>query len=181
VSDDPVVARARRALAESGIDAQALTVQSVTEKQWSDSSLGCRRPGEVYLQVITYGHVVRFADDGKVYEVRVAGDHAVICRQGPAGVTPRGQATSPARNLDVMLELARTDLAARLGANREEIGVRNVEPTVWTDSGLGCEVPAAGPAQKTAGYKLFLTFAGRVFTYHTDMQRVIPCPPIESD
>jgi hypothetical protein len=180
-SDDPVVARARRALVESGIDARALKVESVTAKQWNDSSLGCRRPGEVYLQVITNGHVVRFASESKVYEVRVAGEHAVICGLGPDVVGPRGNAATNARNLEIMLEQARTDLAARLGADRDEVELRNLEPAVWLDAGLGCEVPVAGPAQKIAGYKLFLTFAGRVFTYHTDMQRVIPCPPIESE
>lgn len=44
-----------------------VTVRSVTEKDWSDSSLGCPQPGMVYAQVVTPGFVVILEVDGVEY------------------------------------------------------------------------------------------------------------------
>ncbi len=52
---------------------------------WSDASLGCPEPGQVYAQVITPGYRVLLEAAGKEYEVHTdqIGRSAVIC--GPGG------------------------------------------------------------------------------------------------
>ena len=43
-------------------------VVRVTEEEWPDSSLGCPKPGQAYLQVITPGYRVVLGANGKEYE-----------------------------------------------------------------------------------------------------------------
>src|SRR5688572_30891918 len=58
--DPAVEQRARKALSDAGI-AGPLELVSAEAVQWNDSSLGCRQPGQQYLQVITDGHVLQFS------------------------------------------------------------------------------------------------------------------------
>ena len=59
--------------------ASEFTVVTVEPAQWSDSSLGCRKPNSMYQQVMTNGYVVVLERQGKRHHVNVAGTHVVIC------------------------------------------------------------------------------------------------------
>ncbi|HKE94033.1 MAG TPA: hypothetical protein VKB34_06985, partial [Povalibacter sp.] len=145
--------------------------------QWSDSSLGCRRPGLMYQQVITNGYVVVLERQGRQHRVNVAGERAVMC-EAPTRASVRRP--MQARGLTQMTELARSDLAARLKLDVAAIRVTQIEPQRWTDSDMNCgpsQTPAT--ATETAGYRLALTAADRVYLYHTDLKTVRPCPPVE--
>jgi hypothetical protein len=65
---EPVVALARQQLADTlSCDSAAVTVVSVEEMEWSDSSLGCPKPGMMYMQVITPGYRVTLEHNGQHY------------------------------------------------------------------------------------------------------------------
>ena len=65
----------------SGANLQDLVVIEETAVRFPDSSLGCPQPGMSYMQVITPGHkvVVKYAD--QLFDVRVAGQRAIICAE----------------------------------------------------------------------------------------------------
>lgn len=176
------VAVARRTVAGATAKAPDFTVLSVEPRQWSDSSLGCRQRGMSYMQVITDGYVVKLESQGQQHEVHVAGENGVICTGLIAGA-PRTPATPRVTNLDAMEKGAIADLAQKLKAEPAEIRVTGRIPQSWDDASLGCSSPAATAHAQSpvAGFKLVLEHRGRLYTYHTDMARVMACPPIEAN
>lgn len=86
----------------------------------------------------------------------------------------RGRAPSEAEQV---VELAKEDLAQRLGVSVEEIEVLSVEPVEWRDTSLGCPQPGMMYAQViTPGYGVLLEAKGETHEYHTDRgQLVVLC------
>ncbi|MEJ2523668.1 MAG: hypothetical protein P8080_12475 [Gammaproteobacteria bacterium] len=163
-----------------GVSAERIRVDTIRPVQWRDSSLGCPQPGQQYLQVVTPGHRISLRMDGQLYTVHEAGGKAFVCRQRKLGGVP----LTPELEIvwgEQMLE-ARADLASRLGVAENDIRPVGGRPETWDDSSLGCPEPGKsyrpGPVQ---GYVLVLRHGMRQFTYHTDMERTIPCPPISAD
>ena len=157
-----------------------IVVTQVEPRTWPDSSMGCGKPGTLALQVITEGHAVSLSAQGKQYRVHVSGKSAIVCDKPLLSrIEPRRPAN--ARGLDVAIEEARKDLARRLGAEASQVRLLRTQPQMWPDSSLGCpradELIVAGPV---AGYRLSLQHASRVYTYHTDLTQVRPCPAIEA-
>ena len=178
-----IVDRGRQALREAGLSPD-LKLLSSEQVQWNDSSLGCPQPGMMYAQVITSGYVLRFSDQGSMHEVHVAGDAAIVCSpQLGTGVPKRATAAYRARDLDAVIATARSDLAARLNLKEEDVSLRNFEPTTWPDSRLGCGDPAADSdtARPVRGFKLIFSTSRQYYTYHTDLKRSFPCPPIATE
>jgi hypothetical protein len=54
---------------ELGLAPSDVTVDSVHEVTWPDSSLGCPEPDQLYLQVLTPGYLVKVIAQGKTHEV----------------------------------------------------------------------------------------------------------------
>jgi hypothetical protein len=74
---DPIVAAIAEAL---GVAADRVDVLSVEPRQWSDASLGCPKPGEMYAEVITPGYRVIVAVNGERIEFHSdEGGHVVRC------------------------------------------------------------------------------------------------------
>jgi hypothetical protein len=173
-----------RAAAANQLHAQASEFKIVTIEpaQWSDSSLGCRKPNAMYQQVVSSGYVVVLERAGKRHQVNVAGSRAVMC-----DVATRLSGTvrqpMPARGLDRVASLARQDLANRLHVDVEQIRIATMEPRRWTDDDMNCRSgkgePVTGESAEAIGYRLALTTSGRTFFYHTDLRSVRACPPIE--
>lgn len=64
----PMVELARQALAkELGIQVDAVKLVQLEAVEWNDGSLGCPKPGVMYLQVITPGYRVILEAQGKQY------------------------------------------------------------------------------------------------------------------
>lgn len=64
-----------------------LSVADVRPITWPDSSLGCPRPGMMYLQVLTPGYQIKLAHAGQEYIVHTdRGHRAVYCPGG--GILP---------------------------------------------------------------------------------------------
>ena len=177
---------ARQLNAEPG----EFTVVTIEPTQWSDSSLGCGKPGARSAQVMTKGYIVVLERQGQRHQVNVAGSHAVMC-DSAARMTGTTRLPTSARGLDRITMLARQDLAHRLRLDVAQTGVANVEPRRWTDDDMNCssggggppaaEASAAGAGESSAvGYRLELTASGRTYSYHTDLRSVRPCPPLES-
>jgi hypothetical protein len=72
---------ARAALAgEIGVKAEEITLLSVEEMDWNDSSLGCPKPGQAYLQVITPGYKIILEAQGRRYEYHSGrGERVIRC------------------------------------------------------------------------------------------------------
>jgi hypothetical protein len=164
--------------------ASEFTVVTVEPAQWSDSSLGCRKPSAFYQQVMSSGYVVVLERQGKRHHVNVAGSRTVICEPTTRlSGTVRGP--MPARGLDRMTTLARQDLANRLRLDVQQVRVANMEPRHWTDDDMNCASAGSSPASDVAaaaagegsGYRLALSASGRTYFYHTDLRSVRACPP----
>jgi hypothetical protein len=55
-----------------------VTVVSIAPVQWNDSSLGCAKPGQSYLQVITPGFMIRLNAQGQGYEYHTDSTSQVV-------------------------------------------------------------------------------------------------------
>jgi len=178
----PIVKRAREALVAANVPGAAeARVISVEPHEWTDSSLGCRRKGEMYMQVITSGHVVHFDIGGAPAAVNVAGDAAVYCGQDAAtDARPPKRPNYPVRaaTLERVVSEARTDLSTKLGVPVDEIKVAATIPFIWEDGSFRCG-SAADAAQRVRGYKLQLTRGMDSYTYHTDFKSTFACPAVE--
>ena len=177
---DSAVQRAKQLLAKQlGAAEDGIEIKNVQPQTWNDSSLGCNKPGLAALQVITEGYAVTAAVQGKEYRVHVAGDQAIVCDR-PVLMRTEPKRSTMGRGLDVALTQARADLAGHLGIEEPRIRTQGVQPVQWQDSGMEC--PVVGQPVKTGpvnGYKIQLQYAGRTYTYHTDLSVVRACPPIE--
>jgi hypothetical protein len=63
-----VDAALRDAAAHLNVDQSTLKVERVEERDWSDASLGCPRPGVLYAQVVTPGFLIVISGVGKQLE-----------------------------------------------------------------------------------------------------------------
>lgn len=192
-SGEAAQAAVEQAKAEAARQLQAsageFTVVTVEPTQWSDSSLGCRKPGSMYMQAISDGYTVVLEREGKRHQVNVSGSRAVMCEPATR-ITGTVRQPMSARGLDKMSMLARQDLANRLSLGVQHIRVANIEPRRWTDNDMNCSsgggTPATGAAAAAAstasgvGYRLALIASGRTYFYHTDLRSVRACPPIET-
>lgn len=83
------------------------------------------------------------------------------------------------RSLNEVIELARRDLAARLGLSTDEIQVIEVQAVTWPDSSMGCPEPGRMYLQVlTPGYRVILEARGQRYAYHAGrMGSPFLCPP----
>ena len=164
------------------------TVVTVEPTQWTDSSLGCRKPNAMYTDVMTTGYTVVLERQGQRHQVNVAGSRAVMCEQSMR-ISGTVRQPLPPRGLDRVTTLARQDLANRLHLDPQHIRVATIEPRRWTDDDMNCasgggtpamEAPAGAAGSASAvGYRFALSASGRTYFYHTDLRSVRACPPIE--
>ena len=153
-----------------GIPEDQFQVKSVEPAEWPDSSLGCAQGKGNYLPVVTRGYRVVLEANGQTHTVHVAGKYGVLCDRPRIG----GRLRNPAG--DRVADLARRDLAARLGVPASAIKTRSVQPAVWPDASLGCPKPDMVYAQvETPGYQIDLEANGKTYRYHADHQRVVQC------
>ena len=158
-----------------GIAAADVGVISVLARDFSDSSLDCPEPGMSYLQVITPGHQVIVEADGRRFDVRVAGEHGRICHRRKPGGPPTDD--KPRERIAAVVDLARSDLARRLDASQESIGVLGVHPLAANrddaDCAGRCEPDGAG-----CEYLIHLHYDGRDYRYHAGGDQAVPCTPL---
>ena len=162
-----------------GIDRDSIEVDTVKAIEWRDSSLGCPKPGVAYLDVVTPGHKVILRVGQEIHVVHEAGNRAFRCVQSKnlGGMTAGRDLT-----FGPQLVAARRDLASRLGVTERDIQFVAAESKVFPDASLGCPEPGMQYAQaQVPGWVLSFRRGERLFTYHADAERAIPCPPITSN
>jgi hypothetical protein len=97
----------------------------------------------------------------------------------PTAPAPQEEATVPISDPSAaaMAELARSELATRLGVPTADIAVLSAEAVEWSDGSLGCPQPGSMyPQVITPGYRVTLRHSGQTYSYHTDMSRIaVPC------
>ncbi len=165
--------------ADLGIARERIEVDTIRAVEWRDSSLGCPKPGMAYLDVIKAGHKITLRAGGEIHVVHEAGNKAFVCRQSKAfgGITPRRELT-----FGPQLVAARKDLADRLGVRDSEIQFLSSETRTFSDGSLGCPEPGVMYTQaQVDGWVMTFAIRDRRYTYHTDLHRTIPCPPIAAD
>lgn len=180
---EDAVRRARTALAgEIGADAAALREEGVTFVSFPSAALGCPRPDEMAASVVTPGWrvVLRFGE--KLYDVRVAsaGGATRVCGEAGAATRPRPSAAVSAdvKAASRAADLARRDLARRLG--KEPSAVRRVwaRPVRWDQAQPGCEpaeVTRAGSGSRD--FLVLLELDGAEHRYRVEGESATPCPP----
>jgi hypothetical protein len=188
------VAAAQQRLAQHlGISAGDLALQGAEAREWSDSSLGCPAPDQIYPQVITPGFMLTFsqAAQAKSYTVHTGADEqqVVLCMNkqpielhGESSAAPQGPTAPPASASpdpasQALVELARQNLAQVEGIKVEDITLVGVEAVEWSDSSLGCPRPGMNYLQViTPGYRISLEAQGKGYEYHSDQSsRVVRC------
>lgn len=173
-------------------DSKLLTLRRAEAREWSDASLGCPAPDQLYPQVITPGFLLEFAYNNQTFEVHTGmqGQLMVLCdaNQMP---TELGNSDAPTEQAPVpspssanpaqppVVELARQHLADKLKVNVESITVVEVKETEWSDSSLGCPQPDMNYLQViTPGYQVILEAQGQRYEYHTnESTQVVHCEP----
>lgn len=137
--------------------------------QWTDSSLGCPQPGEVYLDVVTQGYLITLSVGEETYHVHTdLSGTAVVCFNQDDAV---GEGTVRDPVVAEFIAQAKADLAARLGVAVDAITLVRSEAVEWTDASLGCREPGAEyAAVLVPGYRIILAFEDQFYEYHTDYQ-----------
>jgi len=103
---------------------------------------------------------------------------------GAAGKDARPNAAPrvPLRNLNEMIEMARADLATRLGGKPTEVTLAGWKAVQLPARVLRCEVMQADASEPAvAGYRIVLVYKARDYTYHSDTKTVTACPRIEAN
>jgi hypothetical protein len=152
-----------------------IVVDTPLPVQWSDTSLGCPRPDQVYAQVMTPGYLFTLAVDDATYNVHTdLVGMAVVCFDA---TEPVGPGAVPDPVVAEFIETARSDLAAQLAVPPEEIILVRSEAVEWSDSSIGCREEGVEYIQViTFGYRIVLVWGEQHFEYHTDQHRMILCP-----
>lgn len=79
---EPVLAAAATRL---GVDRAAMSLVSVEATTWSDGSLGCPKPGELYTQALVDGHQIVVTSGGATLDYRVTGPGSFrVCENPPS-------------------------------------------------------------------------------------------------
>ena len=79
------------------------------------------------------------------------------------------------QRLSAFVDLAKADLAQRLGVSSAEIGVHSAVMVVWPDSSLGCPHPDMVYKQVPEdGSLIELTYGNTIYRYHTGGSRTEP-------
>ncbi|MEO0345763.1 MAG: hypothetical protein AAF229_05850 [Pseudomonadota bacterium] len=164
---------------EMDIPISQVTVISVRPVEWPDSSIGCPQPGQAYAQVMTPGHKIAVRARGEIHVMHEAGGKPFLCKRSKAvtELTPKRELVWAA-----MATKAREDLASQLGVGVENIRVLDARRKRFEDASLEC--PDAGVSYAVTpveGYVIVLRHGQRLFSYNTDLDRVVLCPSIGAD
>jgi hypothetical protein len=65
----------------TGVAQDEIEVIETQFVEWSDSSLGCPKAGQSYLQVITPGYLIRLLAGGQEYEYHTSMNEVVLCEE----------------------------------------------------------------------------------------------------
>ncbi len=184
IDEDTAVLRAKAAVVDqTGARTRDVEVQSVEWREWPDSSLGCAKPGQSYLTVITPGRQVLLTWAGQGFDVRVADSGRVVICSAPGVRSLRGTPMAFSRNtLGSAQQAARADLASHLGIPEEDVTFVNVRRRSFPDNTLGCPGTVDTVIETpVSAYVFTLSARATTYTYHSDLERTFACPPFADE
>lgn len=78
-----------------------------------------------------------------------------------------------------LVGMAQRDVAEALDLPTRRVRVVDVRPVVWTDTSLNCPLPDQVVTEmEIDGYRIVLEAADQEYLFHTDVDRVVPCNPV---
>jgi len=87
-----------------------------------------------------------------------------------------------------LVMLAQRRLAAQYDILERRVKLIEITPYTWSDSSLGCPDPRQTyVAQTIEGYRLVMQVGDALYAFHTDSEKIVPCPlgqenlPIQAD
>lgn len=165
---------------QTPVDKDTVNNLKIRAVQWPDSSLGCPSPDQQYMQVVVPGYQINFSADGKDYSVSTGNGRAVVCDQLADFMSARRE-----RGQAIMLtqRAAKTDLAAKLMVDIEQIKVSKMKLETFADSRLGCEESEAPELRVPVdGLIIHMSCRDRQYEYRAVLgeTRFITCKAIES-
>jgi hypothetical protein len=163
----PEINIARADLAERiGVSPDQIAVDRFEQRNWADTSLGCSQAGMTYSPVVTPGYYILLRHGADVFEYHsdCSGRVAYCSRNvvSPHEVPP-------------VVDLARRDLAQRIGCIPAEVSVVETPYMEWAPPQLGApyEPDWRRLARVQPGYRPILECKGREFVYATDLERTV--------
>lgn len=177
--------------ADLGVDRSEINVLQCAYVSWSSSACGVYRSQTVDLCVMTNGFQIKLEYKGVVYQYHDAYRYFPEKNCGLPTVDLTYPDMSPGifekRPIDqkggyskkfivesrkVINGLVVDDLAQKLGAREEDIKILNSEFVAWPNPNIGDPNPY--PTMSclqviTYGFKISLSYQGKVYTYHTDL------------
>lgn len=176
---------------ETGLPADSFEIVSLERREWPNAGLGCPRPGEMYIAVITPGFEIQVQGAEERFEVHsnADGSSLVLCTpdettlsEEEEGVVPTNEEPTMPMNMPSdaakVAERALATVAEKRGIEQSELEVTSFSKEMWPDSALGCRQAGQMYMQViTPGYKFVIEGGGQSFNVHTDASgnRVILC------
>jgi hypothetical protein len=182
----------------AGITRDAVSVVSAQAVTWSDSALGCAKPGIAARQVLTPGYrvIVRTGAQTLDYHAGRNGRFVMcpadLARPPSSGASdvraevreyesaaPAGPATIRHDVVpDSLLRQVLDDAAARTGTDASKLEVISTEQVTWNDGALGCAQPGHMYTQALVpGYRIWVRHAVALFDYHASRSGAfVVCP-----
>lgn len=81
----------------TGAERDAVEIRQAHSRVWSDGSLGCPKPGQIYPQVLTEGYRVVLEYNGKKYDYRATRRGFFFLCETPSPSRPRNPRASSAK------------------------------------------------------------------------------------
>jgi hypothetical protein len=152
---------------QTGAERGEIKVVRAEAVVWNDGSLGCPKPGEVYIQILMNGYWVIVQVEGVEYDYRVSDSgHFKLCEG--ENMPPVNSPDSGEPDQNPLVSQAKGDLAERLGVPVEEIKLLSFTEVVWPDASLGCPQPDMAYAQVAQEGVLIRLGVGReMYFYHS--------------
>ncbi|MGE5532382.1 MAG: hypothetical protein ACM3VW_09725, partial [Bacteroidota bacterium] len=163
----PEIGIAQSELAQRlGVSPDQVSIERFEARNWRDSSLGCPQAGATYTQVVTPGYYILLRHGADVFEYHsdCSGRVAYCSRNivSPHEVPP-------------VVDLARRDLAQRVGCIPAEVSVVETPYMEWAPQQLGMpyEPDSIRLTKVQPGYRPILECKGREYEYATDLERTV--------
>lgn len=152
-----------------GLPENQVRFQYSVAMTWTDTSLGCPDPGEVYKPVSDSGFQIIFQNGTRQYEIHTdeQGKRIVLC---PGPTTGERIPLHRAMTIEEIVDLAREHLVERLDVPLESVEVVSVEEVEFVDRSTNCTPPGNCPDQAfqgpQLGYRIVLEAEGTLYEYH---------------
>lgn len=160
--------------ADLGITPDLIRLAQVEARVWITQDLGCS--AEPALQAPILGYQVRLLVGTTLYPFHTNG--TTTFTRCPTTTLVRGSLLVAADPIAAeMFNLAQRQLAQQLDLPARRIQLVDMFPVTWADTSLGCpQADTSYTPAALAGYRLVVAVGAERYAFHTDSERLYPCP-----